>query len=375
MKNNLLSDFKLKENIILKELYLSKISNLIDRGDFILGEEVNEFEKKFAKYCETFYSIGTSSGTSALDLAIKCFDLSSDDEVIVPALTFVSTALAVHFNKAKIVYCDIDSRSFNIDPTELAKKISPKTKIIIPVHLYGQSADMLSILEIARENDISIIEDASQSHGAICKLGNTFKKVGSIGDLGCFSFYPTKNLGALGDAGAIVTNNEIFNEKLKALRNYGQYKKNEHSLLGDNARLDTIQAIVLNEKLGMLDNLNMKRQEVASWYHECLSGIDHIKLPEQMSYSTHVFHQFVIRSKFRDEIKQELSKNHIEVGVHYPRPMHLHHCFKFLGYNIGDFKEAEKACSEILSLPISPFMTMKDVEIVSDIIKTTLENS
>lgn len=372
MKTNLLSDYKFKENQILKEVILTKMAQLIDDGDFILGSSVLEFEKNFSQFCNSKYCIGTSSGTSALSLAIRSLELQPDEEVIVPALTFISTALAIQSNGAKVVYCDIDKKTFNIDPVDLERKITPKTKAIIPVHLYGQMAQMEEILEISNANEISIIEDASQAHGATSLVQSEVKNAGVVGKLGCFSFYPTKNLGAMGDAGCIVTDSEILNDKIKALRNYGQFNKNDHAILGDNARLDSMQAVILNEKLKILSDLNRKRQEVATWYFERLSSIGSISLPFIQKGNSHTFHQFVIRSNIREKIISDFKHHQIDVGIHYPVPMHLHSCFKFMGHKKGDFKEAESACREILSLPMSPFMTKNDVDIIGNILEKSI---
>lgn len=369
---NQLSEYLFRENEILKAKILNSISNLIDSKDFILGAGLLEFEDSFARYNNTQYAVGTSSGTSALKIALKALDLKKDDEVIVPAHTFISTALAVLDVGAKLILCDIDQQTFNLDPKLLVKLITKKTKAIIPVHLYGQMANLENIRNIVGDH-IPIIEDASQAHGATRMIEGRQIKAGSFGEFGCFSFYPTKNLGAIGDAGCILTHKRDVYEKLKALRNYGQFHKNSHEIIGGNERLDTIQAIILTEKLKLLDELNLKRRIVADWYFDILDNLK-LSLPFIDLSNTHVFHQFVIRIKNRDKIFQELLDSGVNCGIHYPTPIHLHLCFKDLQYKIGDFPIAESICKEILSLPMSPYLSKNEIDFIGSKLKKITQN-
>lgn len=348
------------ENRLVKDEILRKISALIDRGEFILGAEVEGFEAEFARFCGVRDAIGTSSGTSALVLALKSLALGPDDEVIVPALTWVSTATAVLAAGARVVICDIDADTFNLSVSDLAARIGPKTRAIVPVHLYGQMADLAGIRELARSRDLYVVEDACQAHGAEALIDGQVKKAGAVGDLGCFSFYPSKNLGAFGDAGAITTESPSRASALRALRNYGQHVKNHHEVVGDNARLDAIQAVILSEKLKSLAELNRRRQAVAAHYHEHL-GRSALRLPVTRAGHTHVFHQYVVRAERRDALAERLRAKGLEVGIHYPVPIHLQPCFASLRYRRGDFPVAERACDTILSLPMAPYLTEADV--------------
>lgn len=364
---NHLTDYYFNENLLLKDKILKNISELIDKKDFILGTALSEFENSFAQYNGSQFAVGTSSGTSALKLALMALDLAKDDEVIVPAHTFISTALAVLEVGATLVLCDVDEKTFNIDTEKLQSLITPKTKVIIPVHLYGQMANLEEVKKIAGDS-IAIIEDASQAHGAHRIINHQKKMSGSVGDFGCFSFYPTKNLGAMGDAGCILTSDKKVYEKLMALRNYGQFKKHDHEILGGNERLDTIQAIILSEKLKILNELNEKRRIVANWYFEEFKNMNLI-LPFIDTNNHHVFHQFVVRINNRNQVKEGLSKLGIDCGIHYPNPIHFHSCFKKLEIKMGDLVVSEKICNDILSLPMSPFITREHVEFIAREVK------
>lgn len=356
-------DLKREYHYIKKEID-SAIQGILERGMFILGEEVKLFEKEFSSYCETKYGIGVGSGTDALYLALLACGVGPGDEVILPAHTFISTALAITYTGATPVFTDIDSDTYTLNSVEVETRISKKTKAIIPVHLYGHPTDMDLIKEIAEENDLMVIEDACQAHGALYKG----KKVGSIGDIGCFSFYPTKNLGAYGDAGMIVTNNEEIARKVKMLRNYGEKKKYKYEIIGYNSRLDEIQAAVLRVKLKYLDEWNERRSEIAAHYGEMLEGSD-IIVPVEKEYAKHVFHLYVIRCNDRDTLQKHLSEKDIQTLIHYPLPIHKQK--SYLNSSGPHFPIIEKISKEILSLPMHPWLEQENVkEICSLILRT-----
>ena len=333
---------------------------LMKRGDFILGQDTIEFEKSFAAYVGSRYALGVNSGTDALFFSLLSLGMTSGDEVIVPAFTYIASAFAVTYTGAKPVFVDIDTKTFNIDPERIEKAITNKTKAIMPVHLYGQSADMGAILAIAKQYGLKIIEDAAQAHGT----EYSGKKIGALGDVGAFSFYPTKNLGAVGDGGMVVTNDETLYEKLKKLRDYGRISRYVHTSLGYNSRLDSIQAVFLNEKLKRLNSWNKKRIQAAHYYKKLLNGIKGISLPAEVSYGKHVYHIFAIRVKNRDFVLEELKKRGIEALVHYPLPLHLQEVYKDLGYKKDDFPVAERVSREVLSLPIYPHIKKDQIEYV-----------
>ena len=345
----------------IKEEINGAIIRVLERGNFILGEEVSKFEEEFSSYCNVKYGIGVASGTDALTLAIRALGIGRGDEVITVPNTFIATVDAIVRNGAKPVFVDIDEESYNIDVNKIEEKITKNTRAVIPVHMYGQPADMDPILDIAEANNMYVIEDASQAHGAEYKG----KKVGSLGDIAAFSFYPSKNLGAVGDAGIIVTNNEELADKIRVLRNYGQRKKYYHDFIGYNSRLDEIQAAVLRVKLKYLDVWNEKRRELAKIYNEQFSDVREIKPPIEMDYAKHVYHLYVIRCKNRDELRQYLKSKGISTGIHYPIPIHLQEAYKYLGYRSGDFPITEKYADEILSLPMFPELTKEEIRVMS----------
>ena len=282
----------------IKNAVNRKISALMKRGDFILGQDVVEFERSFTKFLNVGYGLGVNSGTDALFLGLLSLGIKPQDEVIVPAFTYIASAFAVSYTGAKPVFVDIDETTFNIDPKKIERAITDKTRAIMPVHLYGQSADMGPLLDLAKKHNLKIIEDAAQAHGAEYKG----KRVGALGDVGAFSFYPTKNLGAFGDGGIVVTNDASLFERLKRLRDYGRKSRYEHVSFGYNSRLDSIQAIILNEKLKKLEEWNNKRIRAAATYRKLLKGVPGILLPEEASYGKHIYHIFAVRIKNRDKI-------------------------------------------------------------------------
>ncbi len=339
------------------------IERVINNAQFIGGIDVEKFEKEFAHYLKVKYVIGVNSGTDALIIGIRGLDLKTDDEVIVPANTFIATALAVSENGARPVFVDIDENDFGFNLDDLKNKINQKTKAIILVHLYGQPDKIDEIKEIIKNTGrkIHIIEDACQAHGAIYKG----KRVGNFGIFSAFSFYPTKNLGAYGDGGAIVTNDHKLAEKYRLLRQYGSDKKYFHKTFGVNSRLDTLQAAVLEVKLKYLDNWNKKRQAVAKLYTKYLNKmVPEIKTPNEFPDRKSVFHIYLIRVKKRNQLANYLKERGILTLIHYPLPLHLQKAYDYLGYKLGDFLNTEKASEEILSLPMYEYMTKKQIEYV-----------
>lgn len=355
-------DLKRTHNPLREEIN-QEIEKVVDTNAYILGDKVKNFENNFARYHTMSYGIGVDSGTSALELSLKALGIGRGDEVIIPTNTFIATASAVVFADATPVFVDNDEH-FNIDVTKIEEKITEKTKAIIPVHLYGQPADMDKIFEIANKHNLKVVEDCCQAHGAEYKG----KKV-PIGDIGCFSFYPGKNLGGFGDGGIILTNTNEIAEKLRFLRNYGQTEKYKHDYFGYNRRLDAIQAAVLDIKLKNLENWNNQRREVASKYRQLLSSVPQIKLPEEKPDKRHVYHVFVIRTPDRDKLAEFLKQNGIDTGLHYPIPIHLQKSYSQLGYQQGNFPISEKYAKELLSLPIFPGMYDDEVQYVCDKIK------
>src|SRR3989338_829167 len=348
----------------IKEEIDSAILDVLESQAFILGPQVKEFENLFASYCNTKHAIGVSSGTDALLLALKSLVIRDGDEVITSPFTFFATAGSICNTGANPVFVDIEPESFNIRPDLIEKCISKKTKAIIPVHLYGQCADMDPILEIAKKHDIKVIEDSAQSIGAEYKG----RKSGSMGDLGCFSFFPSKNLGGLGDGGMVTCNSDELEELIYMLRIHGGNPKNYYPVLGINGRLDTIQASVLIKKLRHIDLWCEKRREKASYYTERMKGLNLVK-PKAKKFNKHVFHLYVIRVQERDRFIEHLRANNIDCAVHYPVPQHLQKCLAYLGYKEGDMPEAERAAKETVSLPIFPEITKEEQDYVIDTIK------
>lgn len=335
------------------------LEKVMSKGDFILGNEVKLFEKDFAAYCNTQYAVGVASGTDALLLSLRALGVGTGDEIIVPANTFISTVLPIIYLGAKPIFVDINPVTFIIDEQKIEKAITKKTKVILPVHLYGQIAEMDIIIKLAQKYKLFIIEDACQAHGALYKG----KRAGGFGDIACFSFYPGKNLGAFGDGGAITTNHKRIAKKIQILRNIGQDKKYHHMQLGYNSRLDTMQAAILRIKLPYLDRWNIKRKSHAKLYGKLLSNIG-IRTPQESTYSTSNHHLYVIRVKKRNQLLMCLKDKNIYCGIHYPMPLHLQPSLKFLGYKKGDFPQTENAAREIISLPMYPELTSKEIHSV-----------
>jgi len=350
----------------------SAIKEVIDNTSFILGAGVDKFERHVVEYSGAKYAIGVSSGTDAISLGLLALGIKAGDGVICPAFTYYATAGAVANIGARPVFADIDEDTYNISLESVEKILSRKNrrmpfkiKAIIPVHLYGACADMDGILKLARKYKLKVIEDTAQAFGAEYRG----KKAGTMGDCGAVSFYPGKNLGAFGDAGLVLTNNKAVAEKLKILRNQGNKNKYYHLVLGRNNRIDTIQAVVLDIKLKYLDGWNKKRQEVAQYYNRNLADLN-IKLPFVPGYSTHIYHQYTLRTfKSNKKFMDYLQKKGIDSRVFYPLPLHLQKCFKYLGYQAGDFPQAEQAAKQTFTLPIYPDLTGEEKDYIIQSVK------
>jgi dTDP-4-amino-4,6-dideoxygalactose transaminase len=327
-----------------------------ERNDWILGRDVAAFETEFAEYCETSAAVGVDSGLSALELTLRACDIGPGDEVVTAANTFVATALAISAAGATPVLVDVDPGTFNLDPQLLDRAIGPRTKAIMPVHLYGQPVDMEPVLELAEQYQLMVIEDACQAHGARYKG----RRAGSMGHAAAFSFYPSKNLGAYGDAGAVTSSDERIIERLRLLRNYGQREKYIHQVEGFNRRLDTLQAAILRVKLRRLDGWNEARRRSAGLYSQLLAEYDVIT-PSTEPWADHVWHLYVIRVSERDALRAFLAERGIETGVHYPLPIHLQPAFEQLGYARGDFPVTEMLANEMLSLPM--FAELQELQV------------
>jgi dTDP-4-amino-4,6-dideoxygalactose transaminase len=331
---------------------------VISEADFILGKEVELFEQEFAAYCETKYAVGVDTGISALTLSLRAHGIGAGDEVITVANTFIATVSAISFTGASPVFVDVDPTTYNMDTAQLEAAITPRTKAILPVHLYGQPADMDEILAVARRHGLVVIEDACQSHGARYKG----RRVGGLGDAGCFSFYPGKNLGAYGDGGMVVTNDAAIAERVRMLRNYGQSQKYHHVFMAYNCRLDTLQAAVLRVKLRKLDEWNAARESAARAYGELLKEMDNIILPRVADDRSHVYHLYVIQHPQREALLAQLREQGVSAGLHYPIPVHLQPCYEQLGVPRGSLPITEALASRVLSLPIFPEISAGQVE-------------
>ncbi|MFA5373826.1 MAG: DegT/DnrJ/EryC1/StrS family aminotransferase [Candidatus Omnitrophota bacterium] len=357
-----------KQQAVVEKEINAAIKKVLRRGDYILGEEEKLFEREFGAYCGKRYAIGLNSGTDALFLSLVSLGIGLGDEVIVPVFTFIATAFAVSCAGAKPVFADIDAKTFNIDVAKIEQAITRKTKAIIPVHLFGQLADMQPIMKLARKYKLKVIEDACQSHGALYLKGKAAKS-GAIGDFGCFSFYPTKNLGGVGDGGLVVTNDKTLNDKLRRLRDCGRKSKYAHVILGYNSRLDTLQAAVLRVKLRYLDKWNKMRRAAAVEYDRLLKDVPGVVLPYTARCSSHIYHIYAVRVKNRDKLVEHLKASGIGVMVNYPIPLHLQEVYKGLGYKKGDFPQAEQVSKEIISLPMHPYLAKREIKYVVEKIK------
>lgn len=354
--------------ISIKSEVDAAVLNVLERSQFTLGDEVAALEKEFAAYCHANFGIAVNTGTSALHLALLAAGIGSGDEVITVPFTFVATVAAIDYTGATPVFVDIDPVSYTIDVTQIEQAITSRTKAILPVHLYGQSADMDPILEIAHRYGLIVIEDAAQAHGAEYKG----RRVGSIGDLGCFSFYPGKNLGAYGEGGMIITKNPKHAHTIRMLRDWGQEQKYHHVLKGYNYRMDSLQGAVLRVKLRHLDQWTEARRTHAAQYDDKLDDSE-VQTPEVMPYSHHVYHVYAIRSRHRTVLQHTLHAQGIQTGIHYPIPVHLQEAYADLGYHLGDLPHAELAANEVLSLPMYPELSNQQLKLVGDAVYRSME--
>jgi len=333
---------------------------VLESSQFVLGKFVAAFEADFAAFCGVPHAVGVNSGTSALHLALLAAGIGPGDEVITVPFTFVATVAAIHYSGARPVFVDIDPASFNMDPGAIERSITARTKAIVPVHLYGQPADMDPILEIARRRHLIVIEDAAQAHGAEYKG----RRAGSLADMACFSFYPGKNLGAYGEGGAVVTNNAEYAQTIRMLRDWGQSRRYYHDLKGFNYRMEGIQGAVLGVKLKHLERWNEARRANAAAYCRHLAGTG-VVAPAEMPYARHVYHVYAVRAPQRDALAAHLNAQGIQTGIHYPIPIHLQKAYQDPRYRAGDFPNAEQAAAQVLSLPLFPEMTAAQIEAVS----------
>lgn len=333
-----------------------------DSNWFVLGKELEQFESAYASFNQVKYTVGLSNGLDALHLALKACGVGVGDEVIVPSNTYVATVLAVSYVGATPIFVEPNRKTYNIDPTRIEAAITSKTKAIMPVHLYGQSCEMTAIITLAKKHQLFVIEDNAQSQGAAFDG----KLTGSWGDINATSFYPGKNLGALGDAGAITTNSDDLAKKVRVFRNYGSQKKYYNEVIGHNMRLDELQAALLSVKLGYLDEWTAQRQQIAFWYNEALADVGDVILPKTAEGATHVYHLYVIRTDRRDELQEHLNDNGVGTLIHYPIPPHLQGAYKKLGFKKGNFPIAEEIADTALSLPLWPGMTEDEVDFVCE---------
>lgn len=345
------------------------IGNVLESCQFVLGPEVSEFEKAFATYCGTSECIALNSGTSALHLALLACGIGPGDEVITTPFTFVASVAAIHYAGARPVLVDIDPRCFTLDTSRIEAAITPRTKAIMPVHLYGQAADMDPIMDLARKHSLVVIEDAAQAHGAKYKG----RPVGSIGHMACFSFYPGKNLGAYGEGGAMTTNNSEYARMVRMLRDWGQDRKYHHLLRGYNYRMEGFQGAVLGVKLKHLETWTEARRNLVQHYNRLLADCE-LELPTEMRWGKHVYHVYTIRSKERDRLQKALADDGIQTGIHYPVPVHLQPAYSDLSYGAGAFPEAEAAAKQVLSLPLYPELSLQAVEQVAEAVKKVVGN-
>lgn len=349
----------------IREEIDSAIQSVLDSREFILGSYVADFERAFADYCNVRHAIAVNSGTSALHLSLLAAGIQPDDEVITVPFTFIASVAAPLYCGAKPILVDIDPRSFTIDADAVRRAITAKTRAILPVHLFGQCADMDPLLQLAGEHGLTVIEDAAQAHGA----EYNGRKAGGLGHLGCFSFYPTKNLGACGEGGMVTTNDAELAAKVRLLRNWGQSSKYQHTLLGFNYRLEGLQAAILNVKLRHLDKWTTARRRAAALYDELLQGSSVVS-PAVMPYARHVYHTYTIRTRQRDRLQEHLSQAGIQTAVHYPIPAHLQPACQSLGYGPGSFPQSESSAREVLSLPMYPELQEHQIRAVVDCIRS-----
>ncbi|NPA90037.1 MAG: DegT/DnrJ/EryC1/StrS family aminotransferase [Chloroflexi bacterium] len=343
----------------IQEALDAAIQRVVQNAQFILGPEVEAFEEAFAAYCGARHAVGVASGTAALFLTLAALDIGPGDEVITTPFTFFATASTIVHRGAKPVFVDIDPQTYNLDPHQVEDAITPRTRAIVAVHLFGHPAEMDPLRDIAERHGLWLVEDAAQAHGAEYKG----RRVGTLGDVACFSFYPAKNLGAYGDAGAVVTNSDEVAERVRRLRNHGQARRYYHVEVGYAERMDGLQGAVLRAKLPYLDQWNEARRAAAHRYNQGLAPLD-LVLPYEAPHVRHVYHVYTLRTDARDQLIQRLAERGIPTAVHYPRPLHLQPAFAFLGYGEGAFPVAERMAREVFSLPMHPHLTPEQQEYI-----------
>ena len=352
----------------IKEEIKTALKEILDSGQFVLGRNVISFEQEIASYYGVKHAVGLASGTDALHVCLNALDLKAGDEVITTPFTFIASAESITYVGAKPVFVDIDRDTFNIDVKRIEEKITSRTRAIVIVHLFGLPVDMEEIMDIARKYDLKVIEDSAQSFGA--KYRDV--PVGSMGDAGCFSFYPSKNLGAYGDGGMMITNNTEVCEKVRLLRNHGTVGPYQHDFLGFNSRLDEIQAAILRIKLRHIDTYNQKRRDIARLYTSILGSV--VQCPVEPEDRVHVYHQYTLRTPMRNDIQRVLRENSVSSVIYYPLSLHMQKAFEYLGYSEGDFPESEAAAREVLSLPMYPEMEPEKAEYIAEIILKTIKS-
>jgi len=351
----------------IKEEIKQALKDILDSGQFILGPNVRAFEQNIASYCHVKHAVGLASGTDALYLCLKALNIKQGDEVITTPFTFIATAEAITYVGATPVFVDIDRLTLNMDVSKIEERITQKTKAIIVVHLFGQPADMDEISALAKKYDLKIIEDCAQAFGARYKD----RPVGGIGDAGCFSFYPSKNLGAYGDGGMMITNHYDIYENVNLLRNHGTVAPYRHRFIGYNSRLDEIQAAILRIKLRHIDEYNQKRRALAKIYTSILGG--NVQCPVELKDRTHVYHQYTIRTQMREKVAAILKDNGISSVVYYPVPLHIQEAFSYLGYKQGALPESESAADEVMSIPIYPELETEKAEFIAGVVFNALK--
>jgi dTDP-4-amino-4,6-dideoxygalactose transaminase len=353
-------DLKAQLKTIKPEIQAA-LASVLESGQFVLGEEVAKFEQEFAAYVSAEYAVALNSGTSALHLGLLALGIGTGDEVITTPNTFVATVAAIGYTGARTVFVDVDPVTFNMDPDRLEKVITPRTKAILPVHLYGQPADMDPILAVAKKRGVAVLEDACQAHGAEYKG----RRVGALGAVGAFSFYPGKNLGAYGEGGMAVTNDAELAKTMRMLRDWGQEKKYHHVLPGFNYRMEGFQGAILRVKLRHLEAWTEARRAHAKQYDRLLAQSAVVKAPQAMSWARHVYHVYAVRSASRDQLAAALQQQGVQTGIHYPIPVHMQRAYASLGYKAGDFPMAEQAANDVLSLPMFPELTEAQIDAVA----------
>lgn len=366
-------DLKYQNNPLKKEI-LEALDKIIDEGNFILGPEVEAFEKEFAQFCQTQYAVALDSGTSAMHLTLAVLDLKPDDEVITTPFTFAATAWAISYTGAKPVFVDINESTFTLDPQKIEAAITPKTKAIMPVHMYGHPCDMDPIVDLCNNYKLHLVEDAAQAHGALYKN----RPIGSFGKATGYSFYPTKNLGACGEGGALTTNEKSIYERARSIRNHGSTRKYYHDEIGHNYRMHAFQGAILRIKLRKLKEWTEDRLKTVNYYHQLLSSnslTPYITLPQQAPWAKSTYHLYTLKTPHRDQLAHHLQKHNIGFSNHYPLPLHLQPCYHYLNYQPGDLPIAERIAKEVINLPLYPGIPKNQVETVAETIEDFFKKS